>query len=108
MPITLPPISRRRFLSASLAGAAALTLRPWELFATETKLDPDRLILLSDIHIEANRAFVNKDKVNPWDNLAVATRQIAGSVKEHAAPVLITGDLACATGQAGDYTTLID
>src|SRR5436190_306388 len=108
MPITLPPISRRRFLAASLVGAASVALRPWESMGAETPVDPDRLILLSDIHIEANRAFENKDKVNPWNNLAAAVEQVVATAKEQSAPVLICGDLACATGQPGDYATLVD
>jgi 3',5'-cyclic-AMP phosphodiesterase len=102
MPITLPPISRRRMLASSLAAAAGLALRPWESFGAAEDADPDRLILLSDIHIDADRAFTNKDGVIPWKNLA------ANTVGGRPAPVLITGDCARLNGVSGDYTTLIE
>src|SRR3954470_2015055 len=109
MPITLGPISRRKVLVSALAGAAGLAVRPWEVWGEEKAGDSDRIILLSDVHIDEDRAWENKDKVNPWNNLSAAVKEIlATTAGGKSSPVLITGDLARLNGQAGDYATLIE
>jgi len=91
----------------ALAGAAGLAMRPWETWGQEKGVDGDRIVLLSDVHIDVDRAWENKDKVNPWNNLAAAVKEIVATGPK-SSPVLITGDLARLDGQAGDYATLID
>jgi 3',5'-cyclic AMP phosphodiesterase CpdA len=102
MPITLPPISRRTFLVASLAAALA----PKSLFAADVPVDPHRFALLSDIHVHGDRAFA-KESTNPFDNLAQAVREILAAPTRPAA-VLVNGDLAAHQGNPEDYATLLD
>src|SRR5258707_6571744 len=68
MPITLPPISRRRFLGSSLAGAAAAAMLAQWLRAADAPIDPHRFVLISDIHIDADRTFA-KSETNVWNTL---------------------------------------
>src|SRR4051812_11332413 len=75
MPITLPPISRRRFLGSSLAGAAAAALLPQWLRAADAAIDPHRFVLVSDMHIDADRTFA-KSETNVWKNLNQAVSEI--------------------------------
>jgi Icc protein len=105
MPIVLPPVSRRRFLTGSLAAGAALLL-PRRSWADDAAPDPHRFALLSDTHIHADRAFAKAD-ANPWDNLQRACAQILAAPKRPAA-VLVNGDCAAHQGHAADYATLID
>ena len=47
MPITLPPISRRRFVAGSIAAlGAGLLPRTWAFGLDAEKADPNRLALL--------------------------------------------------------------
>ena len=55
MPITLPAVSRRRFLAASAAATAGLLTRH-NAFGVESAVDPSRFALLSDTHIDADVA----------------------------------------------------
>ena len=104
MPITLPPISRRRFVAASLAGGAAALMPRWSN-AAEAAGDPHHFAFLSDIHIDGNRGF-EKEQTNPWDNLQQAIAEILAMPNRPAA-VLVNGDLACHGGTREDYATLI-
>jgi len=104
MPITLPPISRRRFVAGSLAALGAGMLpRAWA-FATDTaNADPNRLALLSDTHIAADPATLGR-KINMTDQL----RQVVGEVLKLSPPpanVLLNGDFAFDTGQSADYAS---
>jgi 3',5'-cyclic-AMP phosphodiesterase len=108
MPITLPPISRRRFLGSSLAGAAAAALLPQWLRAADAAIDPHRFVLLSDIHIDADRTFA-KSETNVWNTLHQAVGEIiATSTATRPAAVLVNGDLAHHQGNPEDYATVLD
>jgi Icc protein len=107
MPITLPPISRRRFLVGSLAAGAAVALQSRMSLATEEAVDPDRFVLLSDTHVAKDRAFVHKTNVNPWDHLQDVNRQLL-PLTPRPAQVILCGDCACIKGLPGDYATLLD
>src|SRR4051812_1960271 len=98
MPITLPPISRRRFLAGSVAAAAALAASRFSLGLEPPKVDPDRFVLISDSHIDADATKVEKD-ANMTDQLrTVAAAIIANWIRP--AAVLHGGDLAHSSGQA--------
>src|SRR5947209_5557475 len=107
MPIYLPPISRRRFLSGSLAAASGLVLgRRSAGLEKPAGSDSHRFALLSDIHIAADPA-VRMRGVNMFDNLKRVCDEVA-ALGPLPAAVTIDGDLALARGASEDYTTLID
>ena len=104
MPITLPPISRRRFLAGSIAAGLAARM-PLSAFAAAAG-DPHRIALLSDIHIDSNRRFF-KEETFPWDNLQQAIGEIL-ALTPRPSLVLVNGDLACHGGTREDYAALIE
>lgn len=105
MPVTLPPISRRRFLAASFAtGAGLLTGRLRA--ADEQDLDPDRFALLADTHISGNR-----DEIARGTNMAANLRQVGREIlagRRLPSSVLIDGDCAYLDGKADDYSVLVE
>ena len=107
MPIHLPSISRRRFLRGAAATAGALALRPdWVLAETaQPNVDPNRLALLSDTHIDANITTVARE-VNMWDHLQRVTREVL-ALSPRPAALLVNGDCAYSRGERGDYATII-
>src|SRR5262245_819983 len=106
MPITLPVVSRRRFLRGSLAVAAGAWLVP---SAAWGKADStDRLALLSDIHIAADRRETRgKSPVNMWDQLKQASDGIL-AMPSRPSMVLVCGDCACQRGRREDYATVVE
>src|SRR3954469_17741594 len=102
MPITLPPLSRRRFLAGSLAAGAGLLLRtPWLGAADGPATDPHRVPLLSDLHIAADPAVVARG-VNMFNNLRQACGEVL-ALEPRPAAVIVDGDLAYLKGLAEDY-----
>ena len=109
MPITLPPINRRKFLAAALASGAGLLL-PRPLFALEAAANPNYFALISDLHLHADRDFVYTQKTVPPNNMWANFRQAADGVvalPERPAAVLINGDVAFHEGLPGDYATAL-
>lgn len=105
MPIHLPAISRRRFLSSSMA-LGALAALPRGLFAQDKALDPNSFALLSDSHISGNRDEV-KSKAHMAKNFAQACGEVL-ALPQRPAAAFVNGDLAVLAGQAEDYTVFVD
>ena len=104
MPITLPPISRRRFLAGSVAAAAALAASRFS-FGEEAARDPNRFALVSDSHIDADPSKV-KNETDLTGNLKKVVAAII-ALKPAPAAMLHGGDLALDTGEAGDYANFL-
>jgi 3',5'-cyclic-AMP phosphodiesterase len=107
MPIHLPAISRRRFLSAAGAAAAGVLLRPWAPWADERAVDPNRFALLADTHINALRLLHHRSGSSMWQNMQLASKQIIALDPQPAA-VIVNGDCAHLVGLAADYAALVD
>src|SRR5262245_16275190 len=105
MPISLPPLSRRRFLTRSLAAGAGLLFSP-KLLAAGKSTNPNSWALLSDIHIPADPTRTARD-INMTDNLIAAAKDVI-ALPQRPAGVLINGDLAFNTGEDADYHALTD
>jgi metallophosphoesterase superfamily enzyme len=103
MPITLPPISRRRFIAGSVA-ALAVGPRVWA--GADVPVDPHRFALLSDVHIAGDRAFA-KEGACPWEALAQALGEIL-ALPVRPAAVIVNGDLAFHQGNPEDYATFVE
>ena len=121
MPLTLPPITRRRFLTGSLAaGAGLLVRRPWvaagvEGAASAVGTDPHRVALLSDSHVAAERAVTSRG-TNMFDNLTRVCGEVLAPVAppgggdaaaRRPAAVMLNGDFAYLKGLVGDYDTAL-
>jgi predicted phosphodiesterase len=104
MPITLPPISRRRFIQSTLAAGAALAL-PAEFTRGAAVADPHRLALLSDVHIAADRTAHERGTVM-FDNLEKVRAEVL-ALETAPSAVFINGDCAYHDGKAEDYQTLL-
>ncbi|MGH7201906.1 MAG: metallophosphoesterase family protein [Planctomycetaceae bacterium] len=106
MPMTLPPISRRRFLAGTLAaGAGWLAGRP-VFAADERQRDPHRFALLADTHVPSDHATVVRGACMS-ENL----RRVGGellTLDERPAAVFIDGDCAYLTGESQDYANLVE
>ncbi len=105
MPIHLPPVSRRQFLTRTLAAGASLALAP-ELFAAGKRTDPDSWALVSDIHLAADRTLRARD-INMTEHFESVSRELTALPKRPAG-VFITGDCAYNSGQKGDYAVVAE
>ena len=104
MPISLPPLSRRRFLSRSLAGAGGLVLgTDWLSRAVEPE-NSRFWALLSDTHLAANAELVSR-RVNMTEHFKKVSHEVLGS-KTPWAGVMLTGDCAYNSGELADYAHL--
>jgi 3',5'-cyclic AMP phosphodiesterase CpdA len=95
MPLTLPPLTRRRFL----ATAGALVVLPSIGRAATT--DAHRIAFLSDPHIGEKAEEVARDC-----NMSARLGQVASEVTQldpKPAAVIVDGDLAYKTGTAAEY-----
>jgi 3',5'-cyclic AMP phosphodiesterase CpdA len=106
MPVTLPPISRRRFIASSVAAGLGLVLRPHLLHAEDLSFDPHRFALLSDTHIAAKPAARERGVVM-HDHLKQVCDEVI-ALASAPATALINGDCAYYSGQKHDYATFLD
>lgn len=103
MPISIPPFSRRSFLSrttlalASLAPGAAL-------FGAEKAVDPHACALFADTHIPADLA-TQEGGINMASHLRQAVAQVLAQPRVPGGAI-IAGDCAFKNGQSGDYQQL--
>jgi 3',5'-cyclic AMP phosphodiesterase CpdA len=103
----LPPVSRRRFIAGSLAAGAGLMSGGWLRGAEgESKFDPNRIALLSDTHIDADVKRIARD-INMADHFRKACVEVL-ALDPPPRHVLINGDFAYGTGQAGDYAAAVE
>ena len=103
MPVFLPPVSRRKFLSRSIAAGMGLALNP-RLFAADSKADASHWALLADPHIAAERSQVSGG-INMASHLAQVTQELV-ALSGGAAGVFVAGDCAHVKGEKSDYVTL--
>jgi 3',5'-cyclic AMP phosphodiesterase CpdA len=101
MPLHLMGMSRRAFVKTlAAAGTGALVLRP----ARGASAAPmDRWALLSDTHIAADPAAIQRE-VNMADHLRAVLAEVLAPDRRPAG-LFINGDLALNSGLAGDYAT---
>ncbi|HZR17796.1 MAG TPA: metallophosphoesterase [Verrucomicrobiae bacterium] len=105
MPISLPPLSRRRFLRRSLAAAGGAALGA-ELLGEAREPDGRSWALLSDTHLAANRDLVSRG-VNMTDHFKSVSEEVVGAQTAWAG-LMITGDCAYNSGELVDYAHLGD
>lgn len=105
MPISLEPLSRRRFLTHAFAGCAALALKP-SLFAAARKTDSQSWVLFSDIHLAEDRKLASRN-VNMADHFQKASAEVLALPKRPAA-IFINGDCAYNNGEKGDYALVAE
>ena len=108
MPISLPPISRRHFLRSSAAASAAALLPACTKAAAPPTIraDPDRLALLSDVHIHADKTTTTGGTV-VWETMSRAVQEIA-ALDPAPAAAIVNGDCAHFYGNREDYGTFIE
>ena len=105
MPISLPSLSRRRFLGLSL-GASAAALLNRAGFAADKEVDPNRVFLLSDLHISVEREKNERGTVMFKNLQQVAAEMLA--METRAGNIIVNGDCAHRSGLTGDYTNLLE
>jgi 3',5'-cyclic AMP phosphodiesterase CpdA len=103
MPFTLPAISRREFLAATVAASAACL--PRGLRGADSACDPNRFALLSDTHIAGDPKTAARG-VTMYDNLQAVARDVLAA-QPAPAGVAINGDCAYLKGTSEDYATLL-
>ena len=105
MPIHLPPLSRRQFLTRSLAAGAGLMLSP-NLFGASRKVDEHCWALFSDIHLSADPTKIARG-INMTDNFNAVVKEVL-ALRTQPSNALISGDLAFNSGESIDYEHVLD
>ena len=107
MPITLPPISRRKFLRGTLAAAGGMLVAGCQHQRVVLEDRPDHLALLADTHIAADRKLDPRKQGVIWERFAQVSQQVV-SMSQRPAAVLVNGDCAFRSGEKADYAALVD
>ncbi|HZK82403.1 MAG TPA: hypothetical protein VFC46_15080 [Humisphaera sp.] len=92
MPITLAPLSRRRFLAGSIAAAAAMLTGRRLFGAGGVDADPHRFALLSDIHVSADKTL-KAHGVTMAEHLQQALAEVL-QLEKPPACAIVNGDCA--------------
>jgi Icc protein len=124
MPVSLAPVTRRRFLAGSLAAGAGQLLRG-PLFGAKTSpvapagaTDPNRVALLADTHVAADKAMIARGS-NMFDNLTRVCGEVLAKVPATGngdgkvldklpAAVILNGDFAYLKGAVGEYASAVE
>ena len=110
MPIYIPPISRRKFITTtSIASAGMLFGLKGKLFGSENgNVDPDYFILIADTHIDVdpNRENRNGDKM--YEINQVTVQRIVDAEGPRPAAVILNGDAANVDGKIGEYENILE
>lgn len=105
MPITLPPIDRRRFLQSALGAVTLVSGSP--LFSQEPA-SQDVWAFLSDTHIPGDRKKSGgKPAVKPVEHLAKVRADILSGKSGKPGGLIVTGDCVYIQGLPEDYQTLL-
>ncbi|MDR0337547.1 MAG: metallophosphoesterase [Planctomycetaceae bacterium] len=108
MPISLPPIDRRRFLHGTLSGVAT-SLFPSLLWADASTSSQDVWAILSDTHIPGNRnRNGGKPSINPVEHFRKIRADILSSEAGKPVGLIHCGDCAYMQGMPEDYTTFLE
>ncbi len=108
MPISLPAISRRRFLQSVLVGAGAVLL-PASLQAENEIRSQDTWAFLSDTHIPGDRdRSGGTPPVKPFEHLAGIREDILSGKVGKPGGLIVSGDCVYIEGLPKDYTTLLE
>ena len=115
MPIILPPIARRNFITGSLALGGSALIKSHAM-AKLPIFDPDRVALLADTHIsdDPKRSYPGtkwpgtpvKEDEHEWVNMADCLTQSAREVialNPRPANLIVNGDCALSRGTVGEY-----
>lgn len=104
MPITLPPMNRRRFLTTTL-GTLLLSPAVW---AQDTATDSDTWAFLSDTHLPGDREKSGgKPPIKPVETFSKVRSDILSGQCGRPGGVLVTGDCVYLHGKPEDYRTLL-
>ena len=123
MPVTLPPILRRKFIKGSLAFAGSAIKTPAAFAKAESRsagLDQNRVALLADTHISADPDLAypgtkwpgspvkesEHERVNMAKSLATTTKNLI-ALNPLPAHVIINGDCAMSRGTIAEYKQLL-
>src|SRR5207248_2902936 len=105
MPMTLAPISRRRFLAGSVAaGVGAMLGR--RLYADDGAADPHRFALLSDTHIAADPRKIERGVVM-YNHMRHVSNELL-ELTDRPGTIFVNGDCAFGTGETGDYLRFLE
>lgn len=102
MPLSIDPLSRRRFLQGT--SVLALTAPASSLLA-DSASSRQSWALLSDTHIAADPKETSRQGVTMAENLHQVVEQVLAE-KDDLSGVIVDGDCAYIDGQPGDYETL--
>ncbi|GHT21341.1 hypothetical protein FACS189419_02090 [Planctomycetales bacterium] len=114
MPLTFPPVSRRKFLAGTFAAGLFTAVSSKNIFAEDSKTESqtDRWVFLSDTHIPGNletTAPHEKDSkgilYNPNEHFAAVRAEVL-ALADKPKGVIVTGDFAYLQGELEDYQRL--